>query len=39
MAEDAVVLMTIRESGAEGRASTEFKYSKNGRSVYYPVGD
>jgi hypothetical protein len=37
MADDAVVLMMFRESGTEERASVEFKHSKNGRGVYYPV--
>ena len=38
VADDAVVLMMFCESGAEGRASVEFKCSKNGRSVYCPIG-
>jgi hypothetical protein len=38
VADDAVVLMILCESGVEGRASVEFKCSKNGRSVYYPIG-
>ena len=37
MADDAVVLMMFRESGAEERASIEFKHSKNGWGVYYPA--
>jgi hypothetical protein len=39
MADDAVVLTMLCEHGAEGRASAEFKCSKNGRSVYYPKRD
>jgi hypothetical protein len=39
MADDAVVLLMLCESGAEGRASVEFKCSKNGRKVDYPVRD
>ena len=38
MADDAVVLMMLCESRAEGRASVEFKCSKNRGSVYYPIG-
>ena len=39
VADDAVVLMMFCESGAEERASAEFKCSKNGRKVYYPIRD
>ena len=39
VADDAVVLMMLCESGAEERASVEFKRSKNGGKVYCPIGD
>ena len=39
VADDAVVSKMFRESGAEKRASAEFRHSKNGRGVYYPVKD
>jgi hypothetical protein len=39
VADDAVLLLTSHESGMEGKASTEFRHSKNGRSVYYPMWD
>ena len=39
VADDAVVLMMLWESGAEERASTEFKRSKNGGKVYCPIRD
>jgi len=39
MADDAVVPRMFRENGMEERASAEFKCSKNGRKVYYPIRD
>lgn len=39
VADDAVVSKMFRESGKEKRASAEFRHSKNGRGVYYPVKD
>jgi hypothetical protein len=38
VADDAAVLVMLHGCGAEGRTSVEFKCSKNGRSVYYPIG-